>query len=256
MSLFDLTGRVAIVTGSSKGIGRSIAEHMAAAGAKIVVSSRKAPACAAVVEAIRAKGGEAVAIPCNIGDKAQIEALVTGARDAFGRIDILVCNAAVNPYYGPLAEIPDEAWDRIMASNIKSNLWLTRLVLPEMAERQDGVVIIVSSIAGLRGSPGLGAYAVSKAADFQLARNLAVEWSRHNIRINCIAPGLVRTDFAKALWENAETLAVTLRQTPLGRIGEPEDIAGTAIYLASAAGRFVTGQVIVVDGGVTIAGRS
>jgi NAD(P)-dependent dehydrogenase (short-subunit alcohol dehydrogenase family) len=143
-----------------------------------------------------------------------------------------------------------------MASNIKSNLWLTRLVLPEMAERKDGAVIIVSSIAGLRGSPGLGAYAVSKAADFQLARNLAVEWSRHNIRINCIAPGLVKTDFAKALWDNPETLAVTLKQTPLGRIGEPEDIAGTAIYLASPAGRFITGQVIVVDGGVTIAGRS
>jgi NAD(P)-dependent dehydrogenase (short-subunit alcohol dehydrogenase family) len=256
MSLFDISGRVAVITGSSKGIGRSIAEHMAAAGAKVVVSSRKAAACEAVVEAIRAKGGTTVAIPCNIGEKAQIEALVTGARAAFGRIDILVCNAAVNPFYGPLAEIPDEAWDRIMASNIKSNLWLTRLVLPEMAERKDGAVIIVSSIAGLRGSPGLGAYAVSKAADFQLARNLAVEWSRHNIRINCIAPGLVKTDFAKALWDNPETLAVTLKQTPLGRIGEPEDIAGTAIYLASPAGRFITGQVIVVDGGVTIAGRS
>ena len=139
MSLFDLTGRVAVVTGSSKGIGRSIAEHMAEAGAKVVVSSRKGPACEAVVEGIRAKRGEAVAIPCNIGDKAQLEALVKGARDAFGRIDILVCNAAVNPFYGPLAEIPDEAWDRIMASNIKSNLWLTRLVLPEMAERKDGV---------------------------------------------------------------------------------------------------------------------
>jgi len=256
MTLFDLAGRVAVVTGSSKGIGRAIAERMAEAGAKVVVSSRKRPACDVVVEAIRAKGGEAVAIPCNIGDKAQLEALVTGARDAFGRIDVLVCNAAVNPFYGPLAEIPDEAWDRIMASNVRSNLWLTRLVLPEMAERKDGAIVIVSSIAGLRGSPGLGAYAVSKAADFQLARNLAVEWSRHNIRINCIAPGLVRTDFAKALWENPETLAVTLKQTPLGRIGEPDDIAGAAIYLASAAGRFVTGQVLVVDGGVTIAGRS
>jgi NAD(P)-dependent dehydrogenase (short-subunit alcohol dehydrogenase family) len=256
MSLFDLTGRVAVVTGSSRGIGRSIAEHMAAAGAKVVVSSRKAEACEAAVQAITTKGGAAIAIPCNIGDRVQVEALVKGAREAYGRIDVLVCNAAVNPYYGPLTEISDEAWDRVMATNIRSNLWLSRLVLPEMAERNDGAVVIVSSIAGLRGSPNLGAYAVSKAADFQLARNLAVEWGRHNIRINCIAPGLVKTDFAEALWDNPETLALTLRQTPLGRIGEPEDIAGIAVFLASAAGRFITGQVIVADGGVTVAGRS
>jgi NAD(P)-dependent dehydrogenase (short-subunit alcohol dehydrogenase family) len=256
MNLFDLSDRVAVITGSSRGIGRAIAEQMAACGARVVVSSRKPGPCDEVVAAIGAKGGAAIALPCNIGDRTQVETLVAKSREVFGRIDVLVCNAAVNPYYGPLTEISDEAWDRVMASNIRSNLWLAKLVLPEMAARRDGVIVIVSSIAGLRGSPGLGAYAVSKAADFQLARNLAVEWGRHNIRVNCIAPGLVRTDFAKALWDNPETLAETLRQTPLGRIGEPEDIAGIAVMLASPAGRFITGQVIVADGGVTVAGRS
>lgn len=254
-NLFDLGGRVVIVTGSSRGIGRAIALQMARHGAKVVVSSRKAPACEAVVETIRSAGGEAVAVPCNIGDKAQLSALVAATRDAFGRIDVLVCNAAVNPYYGPLTEIGDEAWDRIMASNIRSNLWLCSMVLPEMAERRDGAIVIVSSIAGLRGSPAIGAYAVSKAADMQLARNLACEWGRHNIRVNCIAPGLVRTDFAKALWDNPKLLRITLEQTPLGRIGEPDDIAGIAVLLASPAGRFITGSTIVADGGVMIAGR-
>jgi NAD(P)-dependent dehydrogenase (short-subunit alcohol dehydrogenase family) len=209
-----------------------------------------------VVAGITKAGGKAVAITAHIGDKAALQNLVDKSRAAFGKIDILVCNAAVNPYYGPLAEISDDAFDRIMASNIKSNLWLCNMVLPEMAERKDGAVVIVSSIGGLRGSPSLGAYAISKAADMQLARNLAVEWGRHNIRVNAIAPGLVKTDFARALWENPDLLAQTLKQSPLGMIGEPEDIAGTAILLASNAGRFITGQTFVVDGGVTIAGRS
>jgi NAD(P)-dependent dehydrogenase (short-subunit alcohol dehydrogenase family) len=254
MKLFDLTGRTAVITGSSKGIGRAIAEQMAQAGASVVISSRKAEPCEEVAEGIRQAGGKAVSIPCHIGDKAQLENLVRKSREAFGRIDILVCNAAVNPYYGPLAEIPEEAFDRIMDSNIKSNLWLCNMVLPEMRERRDGAVMIVSSIGGLRGSPVLGAYGISKAADMQLARALAVEWGPHNIRVNAIAPGLVRTDFARALWENPRHLEPALKQAPLRRIGEPIDIAGAAIFLASDAGRFVTGQVIVVDGGVTIAG--
>jgi NAD(P)-dependent dehydrogenase (short-subunit alcohol dehydrogenase family) len=219
------------------------------------VSSRKAPACEEVVAGITRAGGKAVAIPAHIGDKAALQNLVDSTIKSFGRIDILVCNAAVNPYYGPLAGISDEAFDRIMDSNIRSNLWLCNMVLPGMAERKDGAVIIVSSIGGLRGSTMLGAYAISKAADMQLARNLAVEWGAHNIRVNAIAPGLVRTDFARALWENKEVLEQTLKQAPLGMIGEPVDIAGTAILLASPAGRFITGQTIVVDGGVTIAGR-
>ncbi len=256
MKIFDLTGKTAVITGSSKGIGRAIAEQMALAGANVVVSSRKAPSCEEVVAGIKKAGGKAVSIPAHIGDKAALQNLVDKSRQAFGRIDILVCNAAVNPYYGPLAEITDEAFDRIMASNIKSNLWLCNMVMPEMAQRKDGTMIIVSSIGGLRGSPMLGAYAISKAADMQLARNLAVEWGKHNIRVNAIAPGLVKTDFARALWENPDLLAQTLKQSPLNRIGDPVDIAGTAILLASDAGRFITGQTIVVDGGVTIAGRS
>ena len=255
MSTFDLTGKTAIITGSSKGIGRAIAEQMALFGANVVVSSRKAPACEEVVAGITRAGGKAVAIPAHIGDKAALQNLVDSTIKRFGRIDILVCNAAVNPYYGPLAGISDEAFDRIMDSNIRSNLWLCNMVLPGMAERKDGAVIIVSSIGGLRGSTMLGAYAISKAADMQLARNLAVEWGAHNIRVNAIAPGLVRTDFARALWENKEVLEQTLKQAPLGMIGEPVDIAGTAILLASPAGRFITGQTVVVDGGVTIAGR-
>jgi NAD(P)-dependent dehydrogenase (short-subunit alcohol dehydrogenase family) len=256
VKLFDLSGKVAVVTGSSRGIGRAIAELFAQAGARVVVSSRKLDACEEVVAAIRERGGSAIAVACNIGRKEECEELVAKARAAFGRIDILVCNAAVNPYFGPLTEIPDESFDKIMASNIRSNLWLCRLTMPEMAERRDGAVIVISSIGGLRGSPMIGAYAISKAADMQLVRNLAVEWGEFNIRVNAIAPGLVKTDFARALWENPELRDITLRQTPLRRLGEPEDIAGAALFLAAPSGRFVTGTTLVVDGGVMIAGRS
>ncbi len=253
MRTSDLNGKVAIVTGSSRGIGRSIAEHLAAAGAKVVVSSRKAPACEEVAQAIRTAGGEAVAIPANIGDKGQLENLINETRRHWGRIDVLVCNAASNPYYGPMAQMPDDAFNKILQNNVVSNHWLANLVLPEMADRKDGVVIIVSSIGGFKGTGVLGAYAISKAADMQLARNLAVEWGRHNVRINCIAPGLVKTDFARALWENPETLRRYETLTPLGRIGEPDDIGGIATFLASSAAAFITGQTIVADGGVTIA---
>jgi NAD(P)-dependent dehydrogenase (short-subunit alcohol dehydrogenase family) len=249
---FDLKGQIAVVTGSSKGIGRSIAETMAAMGAKVVVSSRKADACEAVAAGIRKDGGEAVVIPCNIGRKPEVEALVKGTLDKFGRIDALVCNAAVNPYFGPLAGIGDDAVDKIMATNIKSNLWLANLAIPGMAERGGGTVTIVSSIGGIRGSSMLGAYGISKAADFSLARSLAVEWGPKNVRVNCIAPGLVKTDFARALWENPNNLEQRTSTTPLRRIGEPHDIGGVAAFLASPAAAFITGQVIVADGGVTI----
>jgi NAD(P)-dependent dehydrogenase (short-subunit alcohol dehydrogenase family) len=254
MNPFDLSNKVAIVTGSTRGIGLSIAQHMARAGAKVVISSRKADVCDQVAQSIRAAGGDAIAIPANIGDKAQLEKLVAETRRQCGRIDVLVCNAASNPYYGPMANMPDDAFNKILQNNIVSNHWLANLVLPEMAQRKDGAVVIVSSIGGLKGTAVLGAYAISKAADMQLARNLAMEWGPHNIRINCIAPGLVKTDFARALWENPEILERYESQTPLRRIGEPDDIGAIAVFLASPAAAFVTGQTIVADGGVTIAG--
>jgi NAD(P)-dependent dehydrogenase (short-subunit alcohol dehydrogenase family) len=250
--LFDLTGKTAIVTGSTKGIGRSIAEGLARAGAKVVISSRKADKCEEVASSIKAEGREATAIPCHIGKREDVEHLVSETRRRYGKIDVLVCNAAVNPYYGPMSGLTDDAFTKVIDSNVRSNLWLCNLAIPEMAERRDGSVIIVSSIGGLRGSTHLGIYAISKAADFQLARNLAVEWGPKNIRVNCIAPGLVRTDFARALWENPEMLAKAEAITPLRRIGEPDDIAGAAVFLASRAGNWTTGQVIVIDGGVTI----
>jgi NAD(P)-dependent dehydrogenase (short-subunit alcohol dehydrogenase family) len=254
--LFSLQDKVAVITGSSKGIGKAIAEAMAAAGAKVVISSRKAGPCEAVADAINEGGGEAMALACNISEKAQLRALVDGTLNRWGRIDALVCNAAVNPYFGPLAEIPDEAYDKTMNANVRSNLWLCNMAIPQMAERgggaPGGAVIIVSSIAAFKGHRNLGVYALSKAANNQLARSLAVEWGRSNVRVNCIAPGLVRTDMARALWEDPDNLARALEAYPLGRIGEPEDIAGAAVFLASRAGDFVTGQTLVIDGGTTI----
>ncbi len=255
MSLFDLSGKVALVTGSTKGIGEAIVRRLAEHGAKVVVSSRKADACEKVAGDINKERGADVAlpIPANINYKDQIENVVARTRRALGKIDVLVCNAALNPYFGPQMNISDEAFDKIMGANIRSNHWLCQLVLPEMVERKDGAIIIVSSIGGLRGSPVLGAYCISKAADMQLARNIAVEYGPYNIRANCIAPGLIKTDFAKALWSNPEILKHATANTPMHRIGEPDEIAGAAVFLASKAGAFMTGQVIVVDGGTTIA---
>ncbi len=252
MKQFELSGKTALVTGSSRGIGRAIALLFAEAGARVVVTSRKVDACQAVVDEIRSRGGEAIAVGCNISDKQQIEALVDETEASFGSVDILVCNAAVNPYYGPMSKIPDDAFAKVLDVNIRSNVWLVNRVAPGMAEHGKGAVIIISSIAGLTGSRALGAYAVSKAADMQLARNLALEWGKQGIRVNCIAPGLVKTDFAKALWDNPDTLEKSLSHSPLHMIGEPEDIAGAALLLASDAGRFITGTTIVADGGATI----
>lgn len=252
--LFDLREKVAVVTGSTKGIGRAIAEAMARAGAKVVISSRKADLCDEVASHILNEGLEATPIPCHIGRKEDLERLVEQTRRYYGPIDCLVCNAAVNPYYGLISKMPDEAFSKIVDTNVRSNLWLCNMVIPEMAERRDGSVILISSIAGLKGSLMLGMYGISKAADMQLARNLAVEWGGANVRVNCIAPGLVRTDFARALWQNPEILVRAEKSCPLGRIGEPEDIAGAAVFLASRAGSWVTGQTIVVDGGATIFG--
>ena len=253
-SLFSLEGQVAVITGSSRGIGKAIAERMAEHGAKVVISSRKPEPCAEVAASINAAhgAGRAISIPANISSKHDLMHLVDESTRQFGRIDILVCNAASNPYYGPMAGIEDDQFRKILENNVIANHWLINFTAPQMLARKDGAIIIVSSIGGLRGSPVIGAYNVSKAADFQLARNLAVEYGPNNVRVNCIAPGLIKTDFAKALWEDPEALKRRTSSTPLRRIGEPDEIAGAAIFLASKAGSFVTGQAIVVDGGVTI----
>ena len=251
--MIDMTGKVALVTGSSRGIGKAIAQHLARAGARVVISSRKPEACEKVVHELHEAGLEAMSVPCNVSHKEELQNLVDSTMQAWGRIDALVCNAATNPVYGPLREMSDAAFDKIMGTNVRSTFWLCNMVLPQMAERGGGAVVVISSIAGLRGNPVIGTYGISKAAEAQLARNLAVEWGAHNIRVNAIAPGLVRTDFARALWENPELLKATEEKTPLKRIGEPDDIAGLALFLASPMARFITGQVIVADGGVTIA---
>jgi NAD(P)-dependent dehydrogenase (short-subunit alcohol dehydrogenase family) len=255
MELFDLTDKVAVITGSSRGIGRAIAERLAEHGAKVVISSRKAGPCEEVAEAIRARFGQdrAIVVPANIASKEDLQRLVDETNAAFGRIDILVCNAATNPYAGPMAGISDEQFGKILQNNVVSNHWLIQMVAPQMLERKDGSIIIVSSIGGLRGNALIGAYNISKAADMQLARNLAVEWGPSNIRVNCIAPGLVQTDFARYLWENPELLKQVTEPAPLRRIGQPDEIAGACVYLASPASSYMTGQTLVVDGGITIA---
>ncbi len=256
MNLFDLTGKVAVITGSTKGIGKAIAEQMALHGASVVVSSRKADACDAVTAAINEMvedgPGSAFAVPANISRKEDLQNLVDKARAQYGKIDVLVCNAAANPYYGPMMGINDEQFDKVMDNNIKSNHWLCSMVIPEMRERKDGSIIIISSIAGLVGHTTLGAYGLSKAADFALARNIAAEFGPENVRANAIAPGLIKTDFARALWDNPEYLKAATANAPLRRIGTPEEIAGGVVFLASAAGSFVTGQTLVIDGGRTI----
>ena len=253
LPMFDMTGKVALVTGSSRGIGRAVAEAFADAGAKVVVSSRTQDACDRVARAIRSRGAEAVAIACNVSDVRAIDGLIARTVERLGPIDVLVGNAAANPHFGPLLGIDDGAWDKVMETNVRSNLRLCNRIVPGMAERGRGAVILVSSIAAFRGDAALGAYAVSKAAELQLVRSLAAEWGPAGVRVNAIAPGLVRTDFARALWQDDARRAARERITPLRRIGEPSDIAGAAVFLASRAGAYVTGQCIVVDGGVTIA---
>lgn len=256
MSIFDMTGQVALITGSSKGIGKAIAEEMATQGAKVVISSRKQDACDAVAAEINAKhgAGTAIAVAANISDKAGLQNLADETRAAFGKITALVCNAASNPYYGPALGISDDQFRKIMDNNILSNHWLISMVAPEMLARGEGSITIISSVGGLKGSSVIGAYGISKAADMQMARNLADEFGPQGVRVNCIAPGLIRTDFAKALWENPDTYKRSTSKSPLRRIGEPYEIAGAAVFLASKAGGFTTGQTFVIDGGNTVSG--
>lgn len=253
MKQFDMTGRTTIITGSSRGIGKAIAEEIAAAGGNVVISSRKADACQAAADAINAAGkGRAIAVPANISSKDDLQRLVDETRAQFGDVHALVCNAASNPYYGPMGGMTDEQFRKILDNNIVAQHWLIAMVAPEMRARKSGAVLIISSIGGLRGTPVIGAYAISKAADMQMARNLAIEFGPDNVRVNTIAPGLIKTDFAKALWEDPEMLRRSEERSPLGRIGEPHEIAGAALWLVSDASTFVTGQTIVIDGGQTI----
>jgi NAD(P)-dependent dehydrogenase (short-subunit alcohol dehydrogenase family) len=251
---FDLTGKVALITGSSRGIGRAIALRMVEQGARVVISSRKMNACETVALAINADyPGHAIAVSANISSKEDLTQLVAETHNAFGKIDVLVSNAASNIHFGTLADVSDDVFRKTLESNLLSTHWLVGMVAKGMIERRDGSIIIVSSVGGLRGSKNLGVYNITKAADLQLARNLAVELGPHNIRTNCIAPGLVKTDFSRALWNDPANLANALRAIPLARIAEADDIAGAALFLASAAGRYVNGETIVVDGGLTVA---
>ena len=254
MNLFSLAGKVAIVTGSSRGIGKAIAERLAEHGAKVVISSRKLEPCEQVAAALNTRHGPgtAIAVAANISSKEALQTLVDDTVQRLGPVDVLVCNAASNPYYGPQAGISDDQFRKVLDNNIVSNHWLIGMVAPGMMESRSGSIVIVSSIGGLRGSAIIGAYCISKAADMQLARNLAVEFGPHNVRVNCIAPGLIKTDFARALWEDTQLLEARNAETPLRRIGEPDEIAGAAVFLASPASSFMTGQTIVIDGGVTI----
>ncbi|WP_309753689.1 SDR family oxidoreductase [Novosphingobium sp.] len=254
MKLFDLSGKLAVITGSSRGIGRAMAEAMADHGARVVISSRKQDACDSVAAAINAAHGPgtATAIAASISSKEALQDLVNRTRAEVGEIDILVCNAASNPYYGPMSGISDDQFRKVLDNNVLSNHWLIQMCLPGMIARRDGAIIVVSSIGGLRGSATLGAYTISKAADMQLVRSLAVEVGQHNISVNAIAPGLIRTDFAKALWDNPEAQAHYNSSHPMRRIGEAGEVAGAGVFLASPGGRYVNGQTIVVDGGSTI----
>lgn len=253
--LFDLSGKVAIVTGSSRGIGRAIAEALAEAGARVVISSRKQASCDEVAADLNARYGEgrAIAIEASISNKEALQALVKQTQDRLGPIDILICNAASNPYYGPTLGISDDQFRKVLENNILSTHWLVQMVAPGMIERNAGSIVIVSSIGAYIGSDTIGTYHLSKAADLQMVRNLAVEFGPHKVRVNAISPGVTRTDFAKALWENPAMVAAFNQKVPLRRVGEPKEMAGAALFLASDASSYVTGQAIVVDGGMTIA---
>src|ERR1043166_5657405 len=252
MNLFDLSGKVAIITGSSRGIGRAIAEAFGEAGARVVISARNQGPCDEVAEAIRRKGGEAIAVAARISDHAQLENLVSKTREQWGGVDILVCNAAINPHYGPLEALTDQVFERMMTNNVLSNLWLSKLVASDMKAKREGSIIFISSTGGLKSSRVIAMYGVTKAADIALCRSLAAEWGPHNIRVNCIAPGLIVTEFARALYEDPERRARREAQTVLGRLGQPEEIAGAALLLASRAGSYITGHTLVIDGGTMV----
>ena len=250
--MFSLKDKVVIITGSSRGIGKATAIQMAEAGAKVVISSRKKEECDKVAKNINSNGFVASSIPCHVGKKDNIKNLVQETIKRYDKIDVLVCNAATNPAFGPIANLDDNAFDKIIQVNLKSSIWLVNEASHYMKKNKGCSVIIMSSISAITGTNDIGAYGISKAAEVALVRNLAVELGPKGIRVNAIAPGLIKTDFSRALWENKENLKKHKEKTPLKRIGQPEDISGVAHFLASDASSFITGQLIIADGGETI----
>ncbi len=249
--LFDLSGKVALTTGSSRGIGKAMATALAQHGARVMVSSRKIDQCEATVAEINETCGEdrAVAFACNAGYKDQLQALVNETHDKLGPIDVLIGNAGVNPAYGSMFDIPDAAFDKIMNTNVKANHWLCQMVAPDMVKKGGGSIIITASVASFKPSDVIGTYQISKTALLALVRNLAMEIGPSGVRANCICPGLIRTEFAKALWEDSQTEKRIADTFPLRRLGTPEDLKGIAVFLASDASSYVTGQAITVCGG-------
>lgn len=247
--MFDLTGRVAIVTGGSRGIGEAIAMALAEFGAKVVLSSRKIEGLNAVKEKIEAAGGEAICIPAHMGKPESLKEVVDGALEAFGTIDILVNNAATNPVFGPLNQSEERAWDQIVNVNMKGIFFLTLMVGQVMLEKGRGSIINISSEAGVKPTPMLGMYSVSKAGLDMITKAFALEWGSQGVRVNGVAPGLVKTHFSQALWANEDILKVATARTPMGRMAQPEEMAGLVVYLASDAASYITGVTVLADGG-------
>jgi len=254
-ALFDLTGKVAIITGSSRGIGEASARAMAQHGAKVVISGRKLEACEAVAADIVRAGGEAIAVACNIGRKNELQNLVDSAIAKWGRVDIVMANAAIHPWVGSVLDLSDETFNKFMQVNVQSSIWLTQMTVPAMIERGYGRFIVVSSVVGIVGDAVTGTYGLTKAADMQFVRNLALEFAHHGICANCIAPGTYKTEMARSQWDNPEIAAEYLRRNPSRRFGDPDEIAGIAVMLASRAGGYINGQTIVADGGHLVSFR-
>lgn len=249
---FDVTGKVALVTGASRGIGQAIAARFVEAGMKVAVSSRKQDALDQVAEELRAAGGEVLPVAAHNGDKGALVNLVARTVAEFGRIDVLVNNAATNPHFGPVLDAPDSMWQKTFEVNIMGAFWLIQAAVPHMRAGGGGKIINVASVNGLRPGTMQGVYSATKAAVINLTQTLALELAGDNIQVNAIAPGLIKTKFAEALWSNDAIMEGVIARMPVKRIGEPDEIAGMALYLASPASSYTTGQVMVVDGGITI----
>jgi len=253
MSEFSLEGKVALITGASRGIGRAIAQRFARAGAQVVVSSRKLENVQAVADEIAAAGGQALALQAHVGQSEDVTGLVARTVEAFGQLDIVVNNAATNPHFGPVLTADEGQWDKILDTNAKGVFRVCKAVVPQMEAQGGGKILNLASIAGLRPSPGMGLYGVSKAAIIALTQILAVELGPANIQVNAIAPGVIKTRFSQLLWQTPQIAEPILARVPLGRFGEPQDVAGLALYLASPAADYVSGAVFVVDGGLNVA---